>query len=45
MKNTTMSGYIKINNQKNLGCSGEPGTDHMHVYYFMKCLNCGYEYK
>lgn len=45
MKNTTMVGYINKNNQKNFGYSGEPGSDHMQKYYFMKCLNCNYQYK
>jgi hypothetical protein len=42
---TTIAGYINKNNQKNLGCSGESGTDHMQSFYLMKCLSCGSEYK
>lgn len=45
MKSTTVSGYINKNNQKNLGLSGESGIDYMQKFYFMKCLNCDYEYK
>lgn len=45
MKNTTVNGYINKNNQENLDCSGEPRTDHMQKFYFLKCLNCSYEYK
>lgn len=45
MKVTTACGYINKNNQENLGASGERGTDHMQKFYFLKCLNCGYEYK
>lgn len=40
---TTIAGYINENNQKNLGCSGESGTDHMQSFYLMKCLSCGNE--
>lgn len=42
---TTIAGYINKNNQKNLGCSGESGTEHMQSFYLMKCLSCGNEYK
>jgi predicted Zn-ribbon and HTH transcriptional regulator len=45
MANTTVSGYINRNRQKNVGETGEPGTDHMQQLYLMKCLDCGYEYK
>jgi len=45
MKSTTVRGYINKNKQKNLGFSGEPGTDHMQKLYILKCLNCDFEYK
>lgn len=45
MKNTTENGYINKNNQKNIGATGELGTDHMQKFYLMQCLNCGYEYR
>lgn len=45
MPNTTVKGYINKNNQKNLGPTGEPGTDHMQKLYLIQCLNCNYQYK
>lgn len=42
--NTTESGYINKNNQKNNGRTNMPGTDFGHWFYEMECLECGYKY-
>ena len=41
---TTEAGYVNKNNQKNLGCTGETGTDHCQKFYQMECLKCGKKY-
>jgi len=33
---TTAVGYVNRNNQKNLGCTGRIGTDHMQYFYQME---------
>lgn len=45
MKKTTETGYVNKNNQKNLGPTGEPGTDHLQRFYLMECGYCKYIYK
>lgn len=42
---TLVKGYINKNMQMNCGCTGEEGNLTGQKYYWMKCLNCGYEYK
>ena len=37
---STDIGYINKNNQKNLGRTDKPGTDHNQYFYEMECLNC-----
>lgn len=44
MKSTEV-GYVNKNNQKNLGCTEQLGTDHCQKFYQMECLYCGYKYK
>lgn len=44
MSDTTQTGYINKNNQKNIGKSDMPGTDYMQRFYQMECLHCGYHY-
>ena len=41
---TTVVNYINRNDQKNLGCTGKHGTDHMQYFYQMECQKCGYQY-
>ena len=45
MKNTTDIVYVNKNNQRNNGCSKEPGTDNNQLFYNMECLDCGHSYK
>ena len=45
MKGTTQIGYVNRNNQKNLGTTGEKGSDHGQYLYNIECLNCAYQYK
>lgn len=45
MKNTTIAGYVNKNNQKNNGPTGQPGNGHLQNFYYMKCQDCGFEYK
>ena len=42
---TLVEGYINKNNQENRGCTGEEGSHAGQLFYLMKCLNCGFEYK
>ena len=41
---STDIGYINKNNQKNLGRTDKPGTDHNQYFYEMECLNCAFKY-
>ena len=41
---STDIGYINKNQQKNLGRTDTPGTDHNQYFYEMECLNCGHKY-
>ena len=41
---STDIGYINKNQQKNLGRTDTPGTDHNQYFYEMECLNCGFKY-
>ncbi len=41
---TTNVGYVNRNGQENLGCTGEPGTDHCQKVYILRCRKCGTEY-
>lgn len=43
---TTVLGYTNRNNQRNCGCTGQPGNDHNQMTYRMQCLNlaCGHTY-
>ena len=41
---TTDVGYLNRNNQRNLGKSGEEGTDFLQKLYSMRCENCGHTY-
>lgn len=43
--NTTDTGYINKNNQRNIGKTNQPGTDYNQQFYAMECLDCGYIYK
>ena len=43
--NSTVTGYVNKNNQKNNGCTYEQGTDNNQKFYAMECLNCGQRYK
>lgn len=42
--NSTETGYINKNNQKNNGKTDIPGTGFGQWFYDMECLNCGYKY-
>ncbi len=42
---STKTGYINKNNQRNNGKTDEPGTGNLQWFYEMECLNCGYKYK
>ena len=42
---TLVTGYVNKNQQMNCGCTGEPGNHEGQLYYWMKCLHCGHEYK
>ncbi|HYE09573.1 MAG TPA: hypothetical protein VEF53_05290 [Patescibacteria group bacterium] len=42
---TTTIGYINRNQQKNLGSTGEPGTDNLQYFYLMECQYCNHRYK
>ncbi|OGO81434.1 MAG: hypothetical protein A2Y21_07155 [Clostridiales bacterium GWC2_40_7] len=44
MGKTTAVGYTNRNHQKNLGCTGKSGTDHMQCFYQMECLKCCHKY-
>lgn len=43
-RDTTASGYINTNNQRNNGKTEKPGTDNNQFLYEMECLNCGRKY-
>lgn len=45
MQKSTEVGYINKNNQRNVGRTDEPGSDNNQVFYKMKCLSCGCEYR
>lgn len=45
MAKTTEVGYMNKNNQKNLGKTGEMGTDYLQSFYRLQCLNCRHVYK
>ncbi len=42
--NSTENGYVNKNNQKNIGKTSKPGTDHMQWFYSMECQDCGHIY-
>ena len=42
--NSTETGYINKNNQRNNGRTDKPGTGHGQWFYDMDCLNCGQKY-
>ncbi len=42
---TTAKGYINRNNQKNLGCTYEKGSDHGQYFYILECQHCRKQYK
>ena len=42
---TLVNGYVNRNQQMNCGCTGEEGNLPGQIYYWMKCLHCGHEYK
>ena len=42
--NSTETGYINKNNQRNNGRTDKPGTGHGQWFYDMECLNCGHKY-
>jgi hypothetical protein len=44
MKSTT-AGFVNKNEQRNIGCTFEQGTDNNQMFYAMECLNCGHCYK
>lgn len=41
---STDTGYINKNNQRNNGKTELSGTDNMQWFYQMECLNCGFVY-
>lgn len=43
-KNSTETGYINKNNQRNNGKTNIPGTGNGQWFYDMECLNCGHTY-
>ena len=45
IQKSTQPGYINKHNQKNIGCTFLPGTDHNQQLYAMECLNCGCNYR
>lgn len=44
VKNSTSTGFINKNNQRNNGKTEKPGTDFGQWFYDMECLNCGHKY-
>ena len=42
--NSTESGYINKNNQKNLGCVGVSETHYNQRLFQMECMDCGHRY-
>lgn len=42
--NSTETGYINKNNQRNNGKTNKPGTGYGQWFYDMECLNCGHKY-
>ena len=43
--NSTETGYINKNNQRNNGCTYTHGTDYNQKFYSMECLSCGHKYR
>lgn len=43
MKSTDIN-YVNKNNQRNIGKTNQPGTDHCSVLYTMQCEICGHRY-
>jgi len=41
---TTKEGFENRHGQVNLGCTGEPGTDHCQYIYRLRCKHCGTVY-
>ena len=41
---TTEQGFVNQNDQRNDGCTQEPGTDYCQKFYRMTCLRCGHHY-
>ena len=41
---TTDTGYINVNNQKNIGCRGMSNTHYNQKFYELECLDCGHKY-
>ena len=41
---STEQGYVNQNDQRNAGCTQEPGTDYGQKFYRMTCLRCGHHY-
>ncbi len=44
-KHTTEVNYENKNRQRNLGRTGEQGTDNLQYLYKVLCLDCNKEYK
>jgi flagellar biogenesis protein FliO len=42
--NSTDTGFINKNNQRNNGKTNQQGTDYNQFFYEMECLNCGHIY-
>lgn len=42
--NSTETGYVNKNNQRNNGKTDVPGTDYGQWFYDMECLDCGHKY-
>ena len=42
--NSTETGYINKNHQKNLGCMGVSETHYNQRFFQMECMDCGYRY-
>ena len=42
--NSTETGFVNRNNQRNNGKTDIPGTDNNQWFYDMECLDCGYKY-
>lgn len=43
-KNSTESGFVNKNNQRNNGRTDKPGTGNGQWFYDMECLKCGHTY-